>query len=779
MKRIKKQFVAFVSVAWIGLHSFAQTDGLSILRSEFTTFSERFPTEEIYVHTDKNFYTAGEIVWFKIYHLKPSGLSKVAYVEILDADNVAVTKAKISIDTSGSGSLLLPLTLTSGYYTFRCYTNWMKNYGVENFFHKQITIVNPLKNLAAKDENVFSGSMDLFPEGGNLVNQIASTVAFKILDRNGKGATGRGYLMNERNDTVLTFAPFKFGLGSFNFTPDVSHNYKATFVFDDNSIIAKPLPQIYAQGYVMHVEEEQKNVKVLIQSNVLSGYPEVFLVVQNHGTLKAAKRNVLSNGTAVFVLDKSELGRGVSQVTAFDNEKRPVCERLFFIAPSPQASLHTTVDKPGYGNREQVVLSASATLAGSAKLSVSVYQLDSLQTRDPSDIFSYMWLESELNGRIEDPQYYLSGNTEEKRRAANYLMLTHGWRRFDWNQILNGKPAITFLPEISGQLIACKVLDQNNKPVKDVEVFLSIPETTYKLYSGISNDSGLVRITVKDFFGSGELILQTDDPTANYKLTVLSPYADQYRTSKYPLFSIASTQKSLLEEHSIDMQAQHIYMSDSIQQFFAPFIRDTFPFFGKPLYSYRLDNYTRFTTMEEVLREYVREINVGVKGSGELKFKLFNEDSRDFFVDNILVTVDGVPEFNTSKIYSLDPLKFRSLDIITKNYVLGSSIFHGVASFSTYKGNYEGIEIDPKAVTIDYEGLQLQRQFYSPNYATEQQRQSRIPDFRTTLFWSPDIRLNQKVQFFTGDNKGKYLIVVQGVSSNGEPLSAVSEFEVK
>jgi hypothetical protein len=587
-------------------------------------------------------------------------------------------------------------------------------------------------------------------------------------------------LLNEKNDTVLHFEPYKFGLGSFHFTPDINHNYKAVFIFDDKTIVAKNIPVIYKEGYVMHVNDEGERIRITVTTNISSVYPETFLISQNHRLVKTAKRNVLSNGVVNFVVDKSELGAGVSQLTVFNNEKQPVCERLFFIPPSQATVVRTTASKEVYNNREQVALTVISNSALAANLSVSVFQFDSLQTTGGSDINTYFWLESELQGKIENPQYYLSANNDDVKKTTDYLMLTHGWRRFDWDKILSNRITPKFFPETSGQVITCKVNDvRTGLPAKDVQVFLSVPETSYKLFTGTSNDSGIVKINVQDFYGKSDIILQTKE-SGNYKVELIDPFTRSIAATEPPvIFTISPDKKSLLENYGIAMQAQHIYSADSIQKIDAPDIKDTFPFFGKALYSYKLDDYTRFTTMEEVLREYVREINVGVKGSSDLKFKLFNEDNRDLYTDNILVVLDGVPVFNTSKIFSVDPLKIRKIDIITKSYIVGNSFFYGLASFSTYNGNYEGFDIDPKAIRINYQGLQMQREFYSPDYSTEQHRNSRIPDLRTTLFWSGDIKQNQPIKFYTGDNKGRYVVLVQGLSINNEPLGSTAAFEVK
>jgi hypothetical protein len=114
---------------------------------------------------------------------------------------------------------------------------------------------------------------------------------------------------------------------------------------------------------------------------------------------------------------------------------------------------------------------------------------------------------------------------------------------------------------------------------------------------------------------------------------------------------------------------------------------------------------------------------------------------------------------------------------------MGLSTFNGVASFSTYEGMFDGFELDPDLVAIDYSGLQMQREFYSPSYATKEQLQNRIPDFRNTLYWNGDVQADKdgktKLQFYSSDLKGKYLVVVQGMNETGGFVSTTTTFVVK
>lgn len=790
MRYTSKYFLYFLLAIIIAPAASAQSDLLLPVKEKINRYNTTILQEKIYVHTDKSFYTSGELVWFKLYAFdghtnQPSHTSQVAYAEILDAANKPVGRAKLEMnDKGGQGSFQLPVGLNTGHYTLRAYTQAMKNLGPDRFFEKTITIVNPLKTPENFDVAVAPlYELNVYPEGGNLVTGLLSRVAFKANDQFGRGLQGKAYLLNQNNDTISVYEPYKFGMGSFDLQPKAGQVYRMMFVLPDGKFVTRALPQPYDKGFVMVVEDVENNrVRVSISTNVRSGYPEIFLLVQNGQVVKTVKRAVISDGMTSFLVDKSDLGEGISQLTVFNNEQKPVCERLYFLQPEKSQALHVKASKNQYGSREQVALNVNLPSIEQGNLSLAVFQLDSLQQADADDITSHIWLGSELNGSIEQPSFYFSSNSADVRRTAELLMMTHGWRRFNWETILEQNPSAVYQPERTGHFITARIIDsRNNQPAKNIQAFLSIPGSRHKLYTGMSDEKGLVRFDVKDHYGPGDLVLQVNyAKDSMYRIELQSPFAETFAQPRArPEFSLSPSFRESLVSHSIGMQAQHIYVADSILRFMAPQVIDTFFFYGQPTASYYLDDYKRFGTMEEVLREYVREVNVGVKGSGaSLRFKLWNETERSFYTDNILVMVDGVPLFNPNAIFSYDPVKIRSLEVIPKSYVFGSSVFHALASFRSYNDNFEGFDLSSHAVQVDYEGLQLSREFYAPDYSNEQLRANRIPDLRNTLYWQPVVNSND-VKFYTGDNKGRYLVVVQGVDAQGKTVSTVSEFEVK
>jgi hypothetical protein len=156
-------------------------------------------------------------------------------------------------------------------------------------------------------------------------------------------------------------------------------------------------------------------------------------------------------------------------------------------------------------------------------------------------------------------------------------------------------------------------------------------------------------------------------------------------------------------------------------------------------------------------------------------------NDRGFLDSDPLVLMDGIPVFNIDKVFAMDPLKVRKLEVVPFRYYYGPSEEEGIFSFTTYKGDLGGLELDPHAVVIDYEGLQLRREFYSPVYDTPAQATSRMPDFRNVLYWSPSVTAQGKgiVSFYTSDQSGKYVGVVQGITTKGDAGVQYFTFEVK
>jgi hypothetical protein len=793
----KKQIaLALFSFAFLS-GAYCQNAITDALKGSLDQYTQAHLQEKIFVHTDKSFYLAGEILWFKIYAVegstnKPLDLSKVAYLEIVNSEQKPVLQAKISLNKGkGYGSLFLPISINSGNYLLRTYTSWMKNFNPDGYFQKKLTIVNSLKQLSMQARES-DGAYDIqfFPEGGNLVTGIPSKVGFRVVDRNGKGVDFSGAITDQNNDTAALFHPQIFGLGHFNFTPLADKKYKALLRFGTSNIVVSDIPSVYPQGYVMNLERlpGTDKLRITVSTNLNISGGVLYLLVHTRQVVKEAQIGGINSGKVIFEMDKSKLGEGISQFTIFDVNRQPLCERIYFERPLKSLHIDGSPSQTEYGQRKKVTLNIhtqeSTGNSQPADLSLSVFRLDSLQNGDPEDINSYFWLSSDLRGNVESPDYYLKNQGPEVEEAIDNLMLTQGWRRFKWDEILKDTShTFEFIPEYEGQIITGKITDKiSGSAVENVLTYLSVPGTRYRLGCSFSDKKGQVQFNMKDVYGASELVIQTDNrKDSNYRMDVLSPFSEKFSPNPIPAFELSENLKNDIQFHSISTQVQNVYLNDRLQQFYSPEMRDSTAFYGQPDKKYFLDDYTRFQTMEEVMREYVANVTIRKHGD-RYNLSVIDEPNHVFFEDDPLIMLDGVPVFDATKIITFDPLKIKKIEVMSRECFLGPMIASGIVSYSTYQGDLSTFQLDPGSLVVEYEGLQLQREFYAPVYETDQQVKSRLPDFRDLLFWSPNLHSdnngNAQVSFYTSDRPGKYAVVVQGLTEKGFAGSQSFSFDV-
>ena len=768
--------------------AFGQADSLASIGRRWASYSQRHPTEKLFGHLDRPAYVSGETLWLKLYAVEgttqqPLAASSVAYVEVLDPTQKPVLQAKLALrHATGQGALVLPAALPSGRYTVRAYTSWMQNFGPEFYFHCPITVVNTRQPLGAAAVPTVAVAYDaqFFPEGGYLVQGLASKVGVKLTDNTGRGIAAEGTVLDPAGATVARFQAGRFGLGSFSFTPGkAGAAYRAVIKLPTQQTITQALPAVREQGYVLRLEDaDHAQLRVVVQAQGAALATEkLFLLGHARQRVAVAATGQLAAGQAVFMVPRQQLAAGVSHFTLFNSRRQPVCERLYFSPPPATLALRAQADKPQYAARENVNLQLTAAGPQPANLSVAVYQLDSLSA-GAADITSYLWLSADLKGPVEHPEYYFT-----HPEAADNLLLTQGWSRFSWAEVLAGPPAaLPYPPELHGPLVRGRVLDRRTSaPVQGLPVYLAAPSRRIQLYTTISQADGGLLFEVPGWVGPQQLVAQTDTQRDSlYRLELFSSFSRQYAPGvAQPLSLSEHWAASLLRRH-VQAEVQQHYPDGRPVPRAAP-ARDSVAFYGQPTERYLLDSYTRFPTMEDIMREYVPGVLVRQRKDG---FHLLVPDNATREVmENPLVLLDGVPIFNTNQVMAFDPLKVQRLDVVMSHYVSGATTYPGIVSFSTYKGDLAGFPLNPHALLQEYEGVQDQREFYAPRYDSPVAAQSRQPDFRNLLYWNPEVSTTPgagaKLSFYTSDQVGRYLVVVQGLTPGGLTGSTSFTFEVK
>jgi len=347
---------------------------------------------------------------------------------------------------------------------------------------------------------------------------------------------------------------------------------------------------------------------------------------------------------------------------------------------------------------------------------------------------------------------------------------------------LNGNAPVmtdTHIPEFEGEIIYGRVNHNSEVSMEDKVVFLSAVGRGSDVYSSYIDKQGNFKFFTNSIFGEREIVLQIPNSDSNSLFTyeIFDPFI-RPKNGEIPKLTLSKRVESTLNERGIEMQIGRRFGVDTL---FEKIPIDKDPLLKKSPIVYKLDDYTRFPVMSEVVIEYVPELRFRrIDGKQDLQMRIeegFNLLS--YSRGNTLVLIDGIPIFDHSKLYNYDPLKVKTLSIYPTQYFIGISSFDGVASFQTYKGDYPGLTFNKNVRILDFKGLL----YPTKTIASKIPEIKNFPDMRSLLYWDPQIELapgsNSEIFIHTSSLPGTYRVTIEGISSKGVVMEYYSEFTVK
>jgi hypothetical protein len=113
--------------------------------------------------------------------------------------------------------------------------------------------------------------------------------------------------------------------------------------------------------------------------------------------------------------------------------------------------------------------------------------------------------------------------------------------------------------------------------------------------------------------------------------------------------------------------------------------------------------------------------------------------------------------------------------VIREKYMVGKYVFPGLIDVITKASDFSSVSLPDYMVRMPYRIIDPLKTFTSPDYSSEQLRDSHIPDYRNTLYWNPSVKPDKDgkatVEFWSSDNKADYMINIQGITVNGKLFS--------
>jgi hypothetical protein len=539
------------------------------IREVFEYFTERVPSQKVYLHTDKAEYRAGEVIWLKAYlfdgenHILHADTSNV-YIELINAEgNTMAMRILLSREGFASGEVGLRSDLPDGNYVLRAYTDWMMNFSDEFYFKRYLYINNPgfddiiprgdmrrnrrfnrqlrrmsgeyqAETLPEKVSDFFSRLFTsgdpaeyqaaFFPEGGNLVEGVTNRVAFKMADALGYGIEADAEIIDSKGEVVTTFSTDRGGIGIFEILPEKGNRYSVTVTANERTR-RYDLPEAKTESFMLRVDSDGGQIRINAISTIDPSSPgfsdELILVGHTRGNLVIAETIRLKDGSGEVVVSKEKFPTGIAHFTLFNGKHIPVAERLSFIGHEDALSILPSVIQGTGGQDDYIDLGLTIRdqngdpVRGTFSLSAGTGHEGS--NAHQKDLLTFLLLDSDLQGLTTNVYDYIY-SADDHDVLIDKLLLTHGWRRFDWENLLAGElPEIRFIPT-TGLSIAGTISDPaRNESLRNYPISMRIlKEGDEKLLSTNTGRNGTFAFSGLFFEGNTKVVLASRRLPGNY-----------------------------------------------------------------------------------------------------------------------------------------------------------------------------------------------------------------------------------------------------------------------
>jgi hypothetical protein len=746
--------------------------------------------EEIFVHSDREDYIAGEDMWFNIYLVdkqsgQPSGRSKIAYFELLNPENNPVIQKRLMLENGFcAGHTLLPDTLGSGMYTFRVYTNEMKNFLPGNSFMKSISVYNAFQKKGFKKKIIYDKgfnrkqNIEFFPEGGTLHNGVNCKIALKVFNEFNKGLLFNGIVRDETGDSITSFMTDKYGTSAIYLNPVKSKRY---FVQVGDS--AYFLPSASDDGITLRADFLKTDSLIILVSAgekiTIAKDNTYLLLINNHGNSEYSESFRLFQGTAKITVPKKTLTSGISHITVFDNIGKPLAERLIYLKDTKMSG--SEFPEPlSYKKREKVTLELDVdnvviNLSKDPNLSISVAPR-SVENRYP-EISDYLIFGTEF-GYVPWSESGDMLSDVSSETIDNFLISSKSsW--ISWDKILSGKTIEPdFRPEDGGHFLSGWLKNRNTQKAESGKVlFLSIPGKAATFQYAITDNSGKFAFILPVDMLKRDLIIQPQVADDNITINIESSFSWNLPLSTSYYESVTALLPKAITNLSINYQVGKIYGSNNkreegkavtIQQ------KAVKRFYGKPEVEIVLDDFIKLPVMQEVFFELIPGVRFRSKKSG-YEIRVINPHTNIYYEDPPLVMIDGVCINDLTLLANLDPEIVEKIDVVKTTYLIGDFKLYGIVNVITRTGNFKGLTLPDYAAKLSYRVIEPEVSFYSPDYSGSEKKLSRIPDLRNTLFWDPLLKPDKdgkvRIEFWTSDTASDFAVIIQGFDGTGKPVS--------
>jgi hypothetical protein len=761
--------------------------------------NEADPQEKVFVHFDKNYYNPGETIWFKAYlfeGLNRSMNTRNFYAELRDEKGVMLDRKTAPVIFSGAAShFQLPDSFAKATVFFRAYTIALLNGDTSFIYVKPLRIIQNKRSLA----KVVAAAPEIrfLPEGGEWIQGLPCNMAFIAKGANDLPVNCKGFVKDASGKQVVTFNALHDGMGSFSITPEAGQQYTAVWKDEKGKEFTTALPKVRETGISLTVSgaEGAKKYSLQRQADAPGDLQTLHIVgVLNQQLVYQAKINLSQKTSIAALMPVDELPSGTLTITVFDKNMKPVAERLCFVnnnnfefdADGWISDLN--ISKRGL-NRGEVKV--ADTLMANLSISITDADLD-VPAGDQDNIVTRMLFTGELRGNINKPYYYFFSTSDSAAYHLDLVMLTHGWRRYNWENVFAGKVNNNLYKESNYLTLNGKVIGSGSvfAPGLTLNGFMRTMDSASNFVTLPVDRKGNVVSDGLLFYDSAKIYLQFSDKQKAFEPSMLSINNGLLEGNQAPNLAGGAIKAMPYEPDSLTA-ANNLKANQAQLKVLAKMHKD----------AHMLENVTVTAKAKSNLQKMDEKYASGLFGGGDAKsFDLVNDpfanSSFNIFqylqgkVAGLQINASGANptlswrgstpvlylnemQTDVSQIQSLSMQDIAFVKVFNPS-AAGAirSSGGGVISIYTKKGGDSNIPGESKLGVVNLYGYSAVKEFYSPDYASSA-TDVLYEDLRKTLYWNPFIILEKskkrfKFQFYNNDITSRFRIVLEGLNEEGK-----------
>ena len=801
MKTCLNIIYVLVIVCMLNLVSRAQD-----LSSALTKYSNAATFEKAYVQFDNSRYIPGQTIWYKAYLLsgfQPSLISKNFYIDWYN-DKGQLISSGITPVVYGysSGSFTLPEKYNGTFIRAVGYTKWMRNFESAYFYQQTFPIISDACQIEKKELGLSETTVQFLPESGTVLSNKLNVFAFKAVNKFGLPVNISGIVKNSGGDSITSFKSIHDGMGKFQMINLANEKYMVEWKDLAGNTHKTDLPLSEEVGVNLIVEPGRLNRVFHVQrtTSVPERMKQLTLVGQMNGNLLfKANLNLLDKESVTSSLPINKLLSGILQLTIFDANLQPLCERVLFVKNEDyilNASIQ--VDSLNTVKRGKNIFEIELKDSSYTNLSLSI--TDARTNDFPGNtIISQLLLKGDLAGNIYMPAYYFESGVDSVNSHLDLVMLTNGWRRYKWREILNNAlPTLKYSKDSAYQSIKGKIINYTARKGSKTEsinlIFVAKDSSSSMLTLPIMEDGSfsgnntILYDTTKVYYKiNGATRISKDDLTLSNDLFKANPNITQNNwqndidTTGLSRFLYLMKQQKKLDslKQKATLKEVVLYAKEKTRMKELDAIYAKGIFSGEATAAFdmsSLQNTSHTQSIFDFLTGKVPELSIGntLGGTATEGVVTFRRGAPTFYLDEIPILTS---EANNIDINNVAYIKVFNPPFAGGFNASGGTIASGgaIAIYTRRGGDVNPNLNNLRTNKVDYKiltGYSPVKEFYSPNYAETEQTYSNV-DLRSTLLWKPWIVLDKSHQrikyiFYNNDVTHSFRLILEGMDSKGK-----------